>query len=193
MNNFKEYLFIFLVLVKNKNILKIIFFSFLFSVVLFSLVFFYVWDLAPSVKWMQFIIGSLYYDLLEIFWKFVIFSVLIFLIPIFFSITVSFFLDDIVEEVYFTISEKQNIEIKSLSYFSGIIVGIKIFIYSMVIFLFVIFLKLFVVSNNLAILIIQFLLSSYIIAKGLVKYKTCVQSKQAVNSGAGSHSMSLTN
>ena len=116
MSNFKEYLSIFLVLIKNKNILRIIFFSFLFSVVLFGLVFFYLWNLAPSIKWVQFIIGSFYYDLLEMFWKFVIFSVLIFLIPIFFSITVSFFLDDLVEEVYFTISKKQNIAIQSLSY-----------------------------------------------------------------------------
>ena len=190
MSNFKEYLSIFLVLIKNKNILRIIFFSFLFSVVLFGLVFFYFWNLAPSIKWMQFIIGSFYYDLLEMFWKFVIFSVLIFLIPIFFSITVSFFLDDLVEEVYFTISKKQNIAIQSLSYFSGIIVGVKIFLYSMLIFLFIIFLKLFVVSNNLAILIIQFLLSSYVIAKEygeLITYKLSIRNPnmlQNIKNGA---------
>ena len=190
MSNFKEYLSIFLVLIKNKNILRIIFFSFLFSVVLFGLVFFYLWNLAPSIKWVQFIIGSFYYDLLEMFWKFVIFSVLIFLIPIFFSITVSFFLDDLVEEVYFTISKKQNIAIQSLSYFSGIIVGVKIFLYSMLIFLFIIFLKLFVVSNNLAILIIQFLLSSYVIAKEygeLITYKLSIRNPnmlQNIKNGA---------
>ena len=60
----------------------------------------------------------------------------------------------------------------------------------MLIFLFIIFLKLFVVSNNLAILIIQFLLSSYVIAKEygeLITYKLSIRNPnmlQNIKNGA---------
>ena len=92
-------------------------------------------------------------------------SFLIFLIPPLFYIIVSFFLDSIVEAVYLTLSKKRTLKLKSLSYFSGIIVSIKILLYTSFIFLFVILLKIFFISNNYLILIIQFLLSSFMICK----------------------------
>ena len=183
-NYITEYLLSFANLLKNKNILKIIFLSFLFAILLVAIIFFYFWNLAPSLSWAQIILGSFYDDMLKIFWKFVIFSVLIFLIPPFFSIIVSFFLDDIVEEVYFTVSKNKNVELKTLSYLSGIIISIKIFLYALVIFLLIIFLKVFIISNNLLILSIQFLLSSYVIAKEygeLITYKLCIRNPNLVS------------
>ena len=171
-------------LLKNRNILRIILLSFLFATLLVVFIFFYFWNLAPSLTWIQIILGSFYDKMLQMFWKFIIFSVLIFLIPPFFSIIVSFFLDDIVEEVYFSTSKNKNKKLKSLSYLSGIIVSIKILLYAVVIFLFIIFLKLFVISNTLVILSLQFLLSSYIIAKEygeLITYKLSVRNPTFMN------------
>ena len=184
MNNFKKTLLRYIRLLKNKKILKIIFLSFLFAILLVILIFFYFWSLAPSLTWIQIILGSFYDRVLEAFWKFIIFSILIFLIPPFFSIIVSFFLDNIVEEVYLVASKNKNKNLKSLSYLSGIIVSIKIFLYALIIFLLVVFLKLFFISNNLVILSIQFVLSSYIIAKEygeLITYKLCIRNPHFVN------------
>ena len=89
-NYITQYLLNFTNLLKNKNILKIIFLSFLFAILLVTIIF-YFWNLAPSLSWAQIILGSFYDDILKIFWKFIIFSVLIFFIPPFFSIIVSFF------------------------------------------------------------------------------------------------------
>ena len=129
MNNSKKSLLSYIRLLKNKKILKIIFLSFLFAILLVILIFFYFWSLAPSLTWVQIILGTFYNRILEVFWKFIIFSILIFLIPPFFSIIVSFFLDNIVEEVYFVASKNKNKSLKSLSYLSGIVVSIKIFLY----------------------------------------------------------------
>ena len=141
----------------------------MFAILLVILIFFYFWSLAPSLTWIQIILGTFYNRILEVFWKFIIFSILIFLIPPFFSIIVSFFLDNIVEEVYSVASKNKNKNLKSLSYLSGIVVSIKIFLYTLLIFLLIIFLKLFLFSNNLVILSLQFVLSSYIIAKNMEK------------------------
>ena len=184
MNNSKKSLLSYIRLLKNKKILKIIFLSFLFAILLVILIFFYFWSLAPSLTWIQIILGTFYNRILEVFWKFIIFSILIFLIPPFFSIIVSFFLDNIVEEVYFVASKNKNKSLKSLSYLSGIVVSIKIFLYALLIFLLIIFLKLFLFSNNLVILSIQFVLSSYIIAKEygeLITYKLCIRNPSFVN------------
>ena len=135
MNNFKKSLLSNIRLLKNKKILKIIFLSFLFAILLVILIFFYFWSLAPSLTWVQIILGTFYNRILEVFWKFIIFSILIFLIPPFFSIIVSFFLDNIVEEVYSVASKNKNKNLKSLSYLSGIVVSIKIFLYTLLIFL----------------------------------------------------------
>ena len=183
-NTFRESLLGYLKLLKNKKILKIILLSFLFAILLVIFIFFYFWSLAPSLTWVQIILGSIYDRMLEVFWKFIIFSILIFLIPPFFSIIVSFFLDNIVEEVYFVASKNKNKNLKSLSYLSGIIVSIKIFLYALIIFMLIIFLKLFLFSNNLVILSIQFVLSSYIIAKEygeLITYKLCIRNPRLVN------------
>ena len=184
MNNFKKSLLSNIRLLKNKKILKIIFLSFLFAILLVILIFFYFWSLAPSLTWIQIILGTFYNRILEVFWKFIIFSILIFLIPPFFSIIVSFFLDNIVEEVYSVASKNKNKNLKSLSYLSGIVVSIKIFLYTLIIFLLIIFLKLFLFSNNLVILGIQFVLSSYIIAKEygeMITYKLCIRNPSLFN------------
>jgi len=184
MNNSKKSLLSYIRLLKNKKILKIIFLSFLLAILLVILIFFYFWSLAPSLTWVQIILGTFYNRILEVFWKFIIFSILIFLIPPFFSIIVSFFLDNIVEEVYSVASKNKNKNLKSLSYLSGIVVSIKIFLYTLLIFLLIIFLKLFLFSNNLVILSLQFVLSSYIIAKEygeMITYKLCIRNPSFVN------------
>ena len=184
MNNSKKSLLSYIRLLKNKKILKIIFLSFLLAISLVILIFFYFWSLAPSLTWIQIILGTFYNRILEVFWKFIIFSILIFLIPPFFSIIVSFFLDNIVEEVYSVASKNKNKNLKSLSYLSGIVVSIKIFLYTLLIFLLIIFLKLFLFSNNLVILSLQFVLSSYIIAKEygeMITYKLCIRNPSLFN------------
>ena len=178
MNDLKYYLIEYLSLLRNRNILKIVFLSFLFATFIVVSIFFYIWNLAPTFSWLQFLMGSFYNDIIKVFWKFIIFSILIFLIPPLFSVIVSFFLDDIVEEVYLIVTNKYKKILKTLSFLSGIIVSIKIFIYVFVIFLLVIFLKIFFVSNNYLIHIIQFILTSYIIAKEygeLITYKLSIR------------------
>ena len=183
-NIFKKYLINYTSLLTNKSILKIILLSFSLAIFFVALIFFYFWNLAPSLYWAQIILGSFYTNISVIFWKFIIFSILIFLIPPFFSIIVSFFLDNIVEEVYLAIGKDKKKKLKSLSYLSGIIVSIKIFLYSLIIFLLIIFLKLFIISNNLIILSFHFLLASYIIAKEygeLITFKLCVRNPTFVS------------
>ena len=178
MNNIKFYLRDYLSLLKNKNILKIVILSFIFATLLVVLIFFYLWNLAPTFSWLQFIMGSFYFDIIKVFWKFIIFSFLIFLIPPLFSIIVSFFMDDIVEEVFFAVTNNDKKILKNLSFLSGIIVSIKILMYVFVIFLLIIFLKIFLISNNFLIHIVQFLLTSYIIAKEygeLITYKLSIR------------------
>ncbi|MEC6996687.1 MAG: EI24 domain-containing protein [Pseudomonadota bacterium] len=163
---------------KNKRIIKIIIISFLLSFFLVALIFYYLWNLAPSFSWIHFIIGKFYYDLVGMFWQFIIFSFLIFLIPPLFSVVISFFLDDIIDETYLSLSKKKDLKLNNLSYLSGIYVGIKIFLYASMIFLFVIFLKLFFLSNSYLILLIQFLLSSYMICReysNLICYKFSIR------------------
>ena len=78
MNNIKFYLKDYLSLLKNKNILKIVILSFIFATLLVVLIFFYLWNLAPTFSWLHFIMGSFYFDIIKVFWKFIIFSILIF-------------------------------------------------------------------------------------------------------------------
>jgi hypothetical protein len=87
-------------------------------------------------------------------------------------------MDDIVEEVFFAVTNNDKKILKNLSFLSGIIVSIKILIYVFVIFLLIIFLKIFLISNNFLIHIVQFLLTSYIIAKEygeLITYKLSIR------------------
>lgn len=165
MSKLKKFFSEYFPVLKNRTILKIIILSFFLSFLLVGIIIYYLWNIAPSLTWIHIIIGNYYYDLVKVFWDFIIFSFLIFLIPPLFYIIVSFFLDSIVEAVYLTLSKKRTLKLKSLSYFSGIIVSIKIFLYTSFIFLFVILLKVFFISNNYLILIIQFLLSSFMICK----------------------------
>ena len=130
MHDLKIRLLNFLSIFKNKIILRIILLSFLISFFFGGIIFYYLWTLAPSFKWLYFILGSYYYDLVKIFWDFIIFSFLIFFIPPLFYLIISFFLDYIVEEVYYKFSKKQNLKIKTLSFMSGIFTSVKIFLYT---------------------------------------------------------------
>ena len=178
MNLIKNTLKVYVPILRNKKIIRIILISFVISLFLVSLIFYFLWNLAPSFSWITFIIGKFYYELVSMFWRFVVFSFLIFLIPPLFSITISFFLDSIIDATYSCVSKNRSLELKSLSYLSGFIVSIKIFFYTGMIFFVVIFLKLFFISNNFTVLSIQFLLSSYIICKeyaNLICYKLSIR------------------
>ena len=178
MHYLKNLFSIYLPILKNKKIIKIIFLSFLVSIFLVSMIFYYLWNLAPSFSWIHIIIGEFYYDLVKIFWKFIVFSFLILLIPPLFSIIICFFLDDIIEGVYYAVSKKKNLNLKTLSFFSGIIVSLKILIYSISIFIMVVLLKFFFFSNFYLVLVIQFVLSSFIISKeysNLICYKFSIR------------------
>ena len=178
MNYLKNLFNFYIPIFRSKGIIKITIFSFLLSFFLVTLIFYYLWNLAPSFSWIHFIIGRFYYDLVNMFWQFIIFSFLIFLIPPLFSVVISFFLDDIIKETYLSISKKKDLKLKNLSYLSGIYVGMKIFLYAGIIFIFVIFLKVFFLSNSYLILMIQFLLSSYMICKeysNLICYKFSIR------------------
>ncbi len=184
MNNIKKLFSYYFPILKNKNIIKILLLSFLSSLFLVFIALYYFWSLAPSLTWISFIFGSFYDDLVKVFWNFIIFSLLIFLIPPLFSIIVSFFLDDIVEAVYLSLSKRKSLILQSLSYFSGIIVSIKILSYTTLIFILVIFLNFFFISNKYLILIIQFLLSSFIICKeysNLICFKLSIRNPSLIS------------
>ena len=184
MNDIKKIISYYLPILKNKSIIKILVLSFLSSLLLVSIILYYFWSLAPSLTWINFIFGSFYNDLVKAFWNFIIISLLIFLIPPLFSIIVSFFLDEIVEAVYLSLSINKSMKLESLSYFSGILVSIKILFYTTFIFLFVIFLNFFFISNNYLILIIQFLLSSFVICKeysNLICFKLSIRNPSLIS------------
>ena len=165
MNNIKAYFAYYVPLLKSRTIITIIISSFIFSIIGVGVILYFLWNIAPSFNWISFLIGSYYFNLVKMFWNFIIFSVLIFLIPPLFSIILSFFLDKIVEEVYFLFSKKKTLKLKTLSHISGIIVGLKILIYTTFIFILIIVIKIFFISNNYINFIIQFLLTSYVICK----------------------------
>lgn len=152
-------------LLVSKGVLSTTIISLVLSFLLVSIFVFSFWNLFPSISWARIILGSWYDSFMNMIWSFLISSLFFFLYPPTCTLVSGLFLDKIVEKVYLQINNKGSISFLNNSYFSGIMAGFKILIFSTFIFIFILLLKIFFISNIYVVLAIQFLATSYIIGK----------------------------
>ena len=165
MKNFKNIITNTCKLLIHKNILSTTLFSLALSFLLVGILLLSFWNIFPSVNWPRIILGGWYDSFLHMVWSFLISSLFFFLYPPTCTLISGLFLDKIVEKSFTEINKGKNVYFFGSNYFGGIYAGLKILIYSALIFIMVIILKLFFISNILIVLMIQFFANSYIIGK----------------------------
>lgn len=148
----------------EKSILSTTIVSLVLSLLLVGIFILSFWNLIPAITWPRLIFGGFYDSFLNMVWTFLISSLFFFLYPPVCTLVCGFFLDKVVEKA-FNKTSKEKVDFYESNQFSGIFAGVKILIYSSLIFFAILILKLFFLSSTIVVLFIQFLANSYIIGK----------------------------
>lgn len=165
MKDFKSIILTSFKLLLSKGILSTTVISLVLSFFLVGIMILSFWNLFPSITWPRLILGEWYDSIISSVWSFLISSIFFFLYPPTCTLLSGLFLDRIVEKTYLHINKKVGTTFFSSNYLSGILAGLKILLYSSIIFILILILKIFFISSTFLVLIIQFLATSYVVGR----------------------------
>ena len=136
----------------HKHILKVTIISFLFSFLILSWVLFAFWNIFPSLQWTEFIFLGVFDYILNSIWIFILLTLFILLYTPLSKVISGFFLDPISHKVNLLLGNKyENIS----NHISRVIAGIRILGLSTIIFILLVLLKWFLISNIYLLLFFQ--------------------------------------
>ena len=165
MKDFKSIILISFKLLLSRGILSTTVISLVLSFFLVGIMILSFWNLFPSITWPRLILGGWYDSIISSVWSFLISSIFFFLYPPTCTLLSGLFLDRIVEKTYLHINKKVGTKFFSSNYLNGILAGLKILVYSSIIFILILILKIFFISSTLLVLVIQFLATSYVVGR----------------------------
>lgn len=162
LSEYKAILFFSFKAMFHKSILKLTFLSLLLSIVILSSLLFSFWNAIPSVSWAKVLFWGALDKVLDSIWIFIMSSLFIFLYPPLSTIVSGFFLESISDKTQLLLGKKSK---SKVSFFGGVIAGIRILGLTTLIFIIIILLKVIFSLNIYITICLQLLASGYILGK----------------------------